>query len=172
MALIVEDGTGKSDAESYLSEADADTYHTAHGNPTAWSGATSAAKEEALRMGTQYLDVVYGQRWLGSRSNTDQALAWPRSDVVDYDGLLIASNTIPQDLKDATAEAAIRHISETNGLLPDVSEPGDIASETDKVGPISTSRTYVGGRSQLKQFSLIDGLIAGLVAGAGRIIRS
>ena len=42
MALTHEDGTGKADAESYLSVTDADTYHTAHGDPAAWSGATTA----------------------------------------------------------------------------------------------------------------------------------
>ena len=34
MALEVEDGTGKSTAESYISVADATTYHTARGNST------------------------------------------------------------------------------------------------------------------------------------------
>ena len=36
MALIVEDGTGLANAESYVSVADATTYHTNYGN-TAWT---------------------------------------------------------------------------------------------------------------------------------------
>ena len=50
MALIVEDGSGKLDSESYISVADCTTYCTAHGL-TAWTG-TDAAKETALRNAT------------------------------------------------------------------------------------------------------------------------
>ena len=69
MVLIVEDGTGKADAESYLSVADADTYHTKHGDSADWDGASTGDKEEALRMGTQYLDATYNTLWIGSRAN-------------------------------------------------------------------------------------------------------
>ena len=163
MALTVEDGTGLAGADSYLSEADANTYHTAHGNRTSWSGASSATKEAALRMGAQYLDAVYGQRWLGQRISLTQSLDWPRSDAEDRDGCAIASNSVPQAIKDAVAEAAIRHIDETSGLVPDIAEPGSIKSESNQVGPITTRTEYMGGRSQIKRFRLIDLLVAGLV---------
>lgn len=54
MALIVEDGTGLADAESYLSVADADTYH-ADRNNEAWQDYSTAEKEAALRKATQYI---------------------------------------------------------------------------------------------------------------------
>ena len=38
MALITEDGTGRDDAESYVTVAYADNYATAHGL-SAWTGA-------------------------------------------------------------------------------------------------------------------------------------
>ena len=74
MALVVEDGTGLSTAESYISVADADTYHSDRGNAL-WTG-TDAVKEEALRQATEYLDATYD--WKGSISLTTQALNWPR----------------------------------------------------------------------------------------------
>ena len=67
MSLIVEDATGLSTAESYLSVANADTYHASYTGSTAWSGASTGTKERALRRATQYLDSVYGGRWLGER---------------------------------------------------------------------------------------------------------
>ena len=78
MSLIVEDGTGRADAESYASVSVADAYHTARGN-TAWAAlATTALKEAALRKATDYLGQTYGLRWKGYRMTTTQALDWPR----------------------------------------------------------------------------------------------
>ena len=51
MALVHEDGTGKTDAESYCSVTFADARHTAFGNST-WTGA-DAVKEAALRKAIQ-----------------------------------------------------------------------------------------------------------------------
>jgi len=102
MALVVEDGTGKSNAESYLSVADCDTYHTNMGN-TGWAG-DATVKEVALRKATKFLDNKFRLRWKGTRTNEDQALAWPRSNVEDIDGFYYDSDGIPQTLKDATAE--------------------------------------------------------------------
>lgn len=39
MALIVEPGTGLINADSYMTIAEADTYHLKHGNPSAWTDA-------------------------------------------------------------------------------------------------------------------------------------
>ena len=57
MALIVEDGTSKSDAESYLSVAAADTYHDLHHNRE-WFDYHDDDKERFLRLGTLFIVVV------------------------------------------------------------------------------------------------------------------
>jgi hypothetical protein len=44
MPLIVEDRTGKPDANSYASVAQAEAYHTARNN-AAWTGSTKRAAE-------------------------------------------------------------------------------------------------------------------------------
>jgi len=172
MALTVEDGTGKTDADSYLSEADCDTYWTNHGDPTDWSGAATADKEAALRMATQFLDMEYSGRWRGVRANETQSLDWPRYGVTDDDYYAIDSDAMPQALKDATAEAAYRHITETNGLMPDISEPGQIKQYTVKVGPIMKSTEYTSGKSQTKWFRKIDALLRSLIATPGRVERA
>jgi len=163
MAIIVEDGTGLANADSYLSVADTDTYHTAHSASTTWSGASTANKEKALRLATQYLDTKYETRWVGTRYSLAQALEWPRTYVVLYDIYSISTTTIPQRLKDACAELALKQISDTD-LIPDVTNPGAISSETVSAGSVSTSTTYVGGgKSQVKSYRLVNSLLRQLI---------
>ena len=84
MSLIVEDGTGKVDAESYQSVSAADTYFSNVGN-SLWTGST-AVKEAALRKATIYLDSTY--QWQGSIFSLEQSLNWPRLGVYDYQGII------------------------------------------------------------------------------------
>lgn len=163
--FVVEDGTGLSDANSYLSEAGADQYFDNHGAPTAWSSLAQAAKEEALRLGTQYLDAVYGARWKGERVLATQALDWPRNNVADRDGFAVEDDEVPTAVEDATAEAAIRSLTAT--LIPDITTPGGIRSQRDKVGPIETETVYAGAASQTIRFRIIDLLLVALIKGLG-----
>ena len=119
MTLIVEDGTGLPDAESYASVAQADTYFAARG-VVAWSG-TDAAKEAALRRATDYMAAVFGRLWRGWRASDTQALDWPRT---GWDG-------VPAAVQRACMELALR--AQGLDLLPDTGP--QVASET--VGPIS-----------------------------------
>lgn len=145
MALVVEDGTGLSTAESYLSVADANAYHTAMGN-TGWTGA-DAAKEVALRRGAQYLDANYQFRGVELRS--DQALAWPR----DYDDWPVTR------VKHACAEAALRALAGT--LFVDET---DRSVRMEQVGPIKVEYgdARYGGQTR---YAVIDALLAPLTMG-------
>lgn len=171
MALIVETGSGSATAESYISEADADTYHDNHSASTLWSTATTAVKEDALRVATQYLDAKYSLRWLGTRSNLTQRLAWPRTGITDQDGFSIEATTMPRQLTEACAEAALLHITESGGLLPSVSSPG-IKKERDKVGPLETEVEYASTKTEIPTFTLVDMLIKALVLPSGRVVRA
>ena len=162
MSLVVEDGSGKTDADSYLSVADADTYHTNHSGSTDWSGADTAVKEKALRLATQYLDVRYNGLWKGYRSNVGQALDWPRAYVDDSDGFYYDSDEMPPRIKDATAELALKVI-EGDTLLADIKKPGAIKRKRVKAAVVETETEYVGGYNQVKKYPLIDGLIRPLI---------
>ncbi|MEK9721880.1 MAG: DnaT-like ssDNA-binding protein [Rhodospirillaceae bacterium] len=175
MALTVEDGTGLAAADSYLSEADADTYHTNHGNPSAWSGATSSAKEEALRLGTQYLDVVYQLRWKGRKVSSSMALDWPRTSVHDESGYLVSSSAVPQAIKDACAVAALEHVNAaaaSTSLLPNQASPGGIDAERVKVGPIEVETDYSGSASQQKAYTLLEAILSDLIWQSGEAVRA
>lgn len=124
MALIVEDGTGLSTAESYASVATLTAYATARG--LSLTG-TEAVKETQLREATAYLDGKYRHRYIGSRANSDQALAWPRELAVDADGYLLASDELPDAVVNACCRAAYL-INAGNDLRPSLARGGQIVS--------------------------------------------
>lgn len=145
MAIIVEDGTGKVDAVSYLSVADADTHHTARGN-TQWTALTTTQKEQALVRATDYIDKRFGRKFRGSKIGNTQALEWPRSGATDNDGFSLGSASIPAQLKKATAEYAMRAYL-VNVLAPDV--PATVPSQSFITG--ATSGTAPAPSGEIKR---------------------
>lgn len=106
MTIIVEDGTGLADAESYVSVAEFVLYHTNRGNSVATL--PTATIEVLLRKSTDYLTAQYRGKWLGYRSTSTQALDFPRTGIVVDDFITIESNQIPKELKNAQCELAAR----------------------------------------------------------------
>lgn len=109
MALIVEDGTGVANADSYSSVADADAYFTRYGIPAAWGTAALDVKEGALRNATRFVDQSV--RFFGKKVVESQALEFPRTEFVTTTGEIVPEGVIPDLLKDATIEAAGTHLS-------------------------------------------------------------
>ena len=111
LTLVKEDGTGKNDANSYASVADADAYHEGHLYASAWTGATSPDKEKALVMATRLIDAEY--QFGGVRAVSGQALQWPRVSCLDPDaddelisGRYVRSNVVPRGVSDGACEMA------------------------------------------------------------------
>lgn len=159
MALTVEDGTGKANAESYCAVADADAYHAAL-SQTAWADLDTADKETALRKATTFVDWRF--RFSGTKRTAEQALAWPRVGASDY-GWLVDDATIPAKLQRAVAEAAL--LSVTSDLTPNGAPEGAVLSES--VDALSVS--YAPGQSGAVRFKSVEALLAGLSA-SGNII--
>jgi hypothetical protein len=159
MSLIVEDGTIVPGAESYISVADASTYHTARGN-TAWAAlATDALREAALRRATDYMRQAYRSRWQGYKVNEDQALDWPRYDV-EVEGYAVDSDIVPTEIKNACAELALR--ASAADLNPDLTQ--GVLSE--QVGSIQV--TYDKASPQFTRHRAIDAILSPyLKAGGG-----
>lgn len=166
MSLTVETGAGLTNAESYLSVTDCDAYVTRFDPSSAWLDATTPNKEAALRRATQYLDGRYSFR--GIRKTATQSLSWPRLSVYDDSNYLISDSTIPQKLKDATAELATRSLTET--LSPDSSSPG-IKKEAVSVGSISESVEYIGVKSEQHVYRVVDRLLTELINSPNRVER-
>ena len=135
MTLIAEDGSGKSDSESYISVADASNYHTVRGN-TAWAALTTdAIREQCLRKATDFMRQAYRSRWQGYKVNEDQALDWPRYGV-EVEGYAVDSDIVPTEVKNACAELALK--ASAAELNPDLTQ--GVLSET--VGSISVTNLH------------------------------
>lgn len=147
MALIVEDGTGKADAESYVSVASLKAYADARG--IAYAGAADTALEQKLREATTYIDSRY--RYKGMRLRAEQALEFPRESLIDWSGITVTG--LPKRVKDACCDLALRALAEP--LFTDLDRGGKVRSET--IGSIST--TYADDAPVGKVFSTADGLL-------------
>jgi len=165
MALNVE--IGSPDSEAYISIEEANNYiNKWHASALIWSSTGNTNKERALRMGTRYVDT---KKFYGYRTNEDQALAWPRVIPGWIDGQIVDSDEIPDGVKGATVEAAIRHLKDED-LFPD-HNGGDIKSESSTLGPISESTTYVGSKSPKKTFEAVEALLRPFMrSGQGKTI--
>lgn len=168
MSLIVEDGSGLSTAESYVSVAAAETYLGLVGDTT-FAAKTTAEKEAALRKATQYIDGHY--EFKGLKVKREQALQWPRVGVTDESGFEWDSNAVPEKLKQAAAEAALKSISED--INPDVTRPGALLSEQVGAGQgaVTYAATYAGA-SQVKQYTKVDQLLRDFVDSGHRVRRA
>jgi hypothetical protein len=156
MALITEDGTGRSDAESFASVADADTYFGNRGI-TNWSSLVTAEKEQALRRATDYMVQAYRFRWSGCRVRDTQALDWPRYLVPRLDvGIggtfsYYDSDVVPAEVARACCELAVR--AAAGELAADLGPP--VVRE--KVGPLETE--YLPGARQSTKYLAVEMLL-------------
>jgi hypothetical protein len=166
MPLVVEDGTGLANSESYISVADATTYHANRGN-AAWAAlASDTVREQKLRLATEYLSDKYRLRWKGTRVTATQALDFPRYGVPREDYYVVGSappnsidgsfyypsDEVPAEVVRACAELALRAID--GPLYADVEQK----VKREKVGPIETE--YADGASATTTYTAVDGMLA------------
>lgn len=106
--LIVEDGSGLPNANSYCDLDYALEYCTNKGY-TSWLSLSEAEQKVFIIRGTEFVDNFY--MWKGRKGKGSQALSFPRLDLYDDDRYLI--NGIPDKLKRACLEAAF--LNSTSG---------------------------------------------------------
>jgi hypothetical protein len=168
MTLVVEDGTGKADAESYIAVSDANAYHIARGNSDWAALASDAIREQLLRKATDYIEQIYTGAWLGQATSSTQALSWPRCYVerierMRYGYDYYPSDFIPPELGKACAELALRAAS------------GDLAADLEptissaKVGPISVA--YDPNGLTVAKYRVVDNLLAKFLFGRGNMTK-
>lgn len=126
MALTVEDGSGVTGANSYVSLSDARTFATGR-------GATLPADDTTLEaLLVKSMDYLESKRDLyrGTKTYPDK-LQWPRTDV-QIDGLDVSTTTIPNELKNAQSQLAI----ELQTVDPQQSRAEGPVTKREKVGDI------------------------------------
>ena len=107
--MVVEDGTGLSNADSFVSVAYADTYFSTR-NVTGWASLTN--KEALLIKATDYIEAVYSEAWKGTTLNDTQSLSFPR--IIDD------ATVYPDRLLKAVCELAYK--ANSGDLLVDVEQ--------------------------------------------------
>lgn len=118
--IVVEDGTGLANSNSYISLSDAQAYFAARLWSSGFTGATTDNQSLAILTATKVIDQLV--KFYGFKKTDAQALQWPRYRVPDPDiggnfgygvgvppisGPWIADNVIPKKLKDCVCELAI-----------------------------------------------------------------
>ena len=158
MAFIAEDGTGLADANSLCSVADADAYFADRGNAS-WTG-TDTLKEAALIRATDYVELLFSEKFKGDPFSETQSLSWPR-----WFGAMPKTPIFPKDIKRAVCEYAV--ISLTTSLIPDITiDEGGLPVIVTKKSVSGISKEYkaIGDTSttpnRIRSYPSADFLIA------------
>lgn len=159
--MVVEDGSGVINANSYVTTQSANTYFSERG-VTAWLG-TQLQKEQALIKATDYIEMRFAGKFCGTALTTTQTLSFPRSGL---------SNTMPPELTKACCEYAL--VALAAPLAPNPTRDPNILSERKKLDVLEKDVTYRNGtQSVLKQYPQADLYISRLICSnnGNRVIR-
>ena len=99
---------GASDANSYVTLAEAEIYFADRMHSSAWAALTDEVKINLLISSSQMLD--WYTKWKGARSTITQFMEWPRTDVIRPSGVEIDDDVLPPEVKTAAYEQALANI--------------------------------------------------------------
>ncbi len=157
--MLLEDGTGVPESNSYVSEDDFVSYAEDRGMTLA-----AGDVEAALIRASKAIDARYSSSYPGYRkSGRSQGLHWPRAAAYDISGWLVRDDQVPIEIVQATCEAAIRELAEPNSMMPDLERGGQIQS----IRAGSVGITYASNASARTTFTLIDGILSNILSGVG-----
>jgi len=164
--FVVEDGTGLSNATSYIAIADANQYVEDYvADSTDWSAASDDVKKQALNVASQFIDLQYVPLQ-GVRLKEAQALNWPRAYVTDRDGYSVDSDIVPQRVEYATVEVALYFVS--NGeVYSQLDSEGRLQAQRITIDVITIQKQWSGSNPQSSLKSKVDGFLAEYMSGGG-----
>lgn len=165
MALVVEDGTRPSGANSYISVSDARAYATARGLTFPADTVLGNAEAETLLITAMDLLESYRSRYKGTKVTRDQALQWPRYGVEDVDGYAYDSDEIPDILTMAQAKLAID--AQTVELQPNSDGRAVVREKVE--GAVEVQYADSGDNCPQPVFAAAEALLAPLLRSGGTI---
>lgn len=156
MALTAWD-TDPNNANSYVTNAQADTYFgdAIHGAP--WTAASETTQDQALVTATRMLDRA---AWAGSKTSSSQPLEWPRTGAVDRDGVAISTSVIPTAIREATYELALVLVNNSEA------QSGTPAVKTISTGMTSVTFANATATQGQRLPPIVMGLAGALLASA------
>lgn len=171
--IILEDGTGVEDANAYFDYDFVDDYNDNNDQIAEWYALTTLDKQKHIRRGTAMVMRDYTGQWNGLRTYEVQRMPFPRTGIVDPDGFLIGSSTIPLALKEACAEAALRSAQDKD-LIADEEAGQNLSAESITIDVISLQNEYVGRKQTAPVFKVVRSILiaAGLISSGFTIQRA
>lgn len=160
MALVLDNTVGGPNSNTYCNLAEADAYHSTRGFNSKWTTASTEEKNAALVWATRQLDQEDFSGLATFRSNA--ALRWPRTGLVNREGLVIDPLTIPQFIKNAVSEWALHLLSEDR-----TADEGGLTQYGGKVGPVSDPTMFVRKTMPSSVRDMLRPYLAGGGAGSG-----
>ena len=129
--IVVEDGTGRADANSYVSLAEANAFFETVPATNTWGAQTDDQKTRLCIAATRMLDACFS--WNGFKINATQAVQWPRNlarDPNQYAGIFYRNpNTflgqyydpakVPAKIKEATCQLILGLLDPTDDRTAD-----------------------------------------------------
>lgn len=158
MAFTLEDGTGVSGANAYISDTYFTTYHTDRGVDATY---TATEIQQHIIRASDYVDKRFGRRFRGFKLRSDQGREWPRLDAYSDDDHTLSG--VPDKLEFAIAEYSLLSLQLDRNLAPmptpdfgvqdpetgDVTQTGGgkIIEKSEEVGPLKESTKYAAGNT-------------------------
>lgn len=157
ITIIVEDGTGKEDSNSYIDVEYAKTYASNR------NVILPDNDNEIAAMLINSSDYIESKecKFSGERTNENQALSWPRKNAM-VNCKPFADNQIPKQLKDAQA-ALVIVVNSGVDLFSNYGPSDYITEET--IGPITTKYADPVEVGMTKHFGAADALLNKLYNG-------
>lgn len=122
ITLTKEDGTQVAGANTFVTQAEADTFFEGYFDSAVWTAASSGDKDKALYTAALILERQF--IWKGRRVGPDtQAMQWPRWGVQEADRE-VDSNEVPQAIQDAQCLIAQSILANTSFATVDPAAGG------------------------------------------------
>ena len=150
MTLAIVATAGSADANAFCTLAEVEAYVATLCFSDAWTAKTDENKKAAIISAARWMN---GFRWVGMRSSQAQAMAWPRCGsyevrfidmhvagngyLLDQDGYQVPVDTVPQCIKDANAEYALRLLAEDRAA-----DAGALVPENVQIGSLNITNLH------------------------------
>lgn len=165
MPLIVEDGTGVANANSYGDLVGARAYASVRGITLSADDAVLSAQM------INAMDYLNGLSFTGATLTDTQVLSWPRRCVYYSSGAVYPTNVVPVGIVSAQYQLVIEQFNGI-GLQPstDWKADGGFVVE-DKTDVLMTKWSESVGVGQMPTMPKVDSLLAPFLVGGGNRLR-
>lgn len=148
VTVIVEDGSGKSDSNSYISLDQFKEYCSARGYDITQK--TDEQMNIMILESTQNTDIRFVEQYIGERYSTEQALEWPRKYAIgSYTKKPYSQPVMPNLLINQTCERAYRLlIGELGFVTHDYTQERIIQSKSKSLDGVGSSSVTYADQTQ------------------------